>query len=29
MAVGATLILTGNLFNLRRPNAGRIPQTPN
>lgn len=29
MAVGAALILTGNLFNLRRPNAGRIPQTPN
>ncbi|TNM63093.1 DMT family transporter [Aliirhizobium smilacinae] len=28
MAVGATLILVGNLFNLRRPNAGRIPQTP-
>lgn len=28
MAVGATLILAGNLFNLRRPNAGRIPQTP-
>lgn len=28
MAVGAALILTGNLFNLRRPNAGRIPQTP-
>jgi drug/metabolite transporter (DMT)-like permease len=29
MAVGAALSLTGNLFNLRRPNAGRIPQTPN
>jgi drug/metabolite transporter (DMT)-like permease len=28
MAVGATLILAGNLFNLRRPNAGRIQQTP-
>ncbi|AYD02245.1 DMT family transporter [Neorhizobium sp. NCHU2750] len=28
MAVGAALILTGNLFNLRRPNAGRIQQTP-
>ena len=29
MAVGAALIVAGNLFNLRRPNAGRIPQTPN
>ncbi len=29
MAVGAALIVTGNLFNLRRPNAHRIPQTPN
>ncbi len=29
MAVGAALIVAGNLFNLRRPNASRIPQTPN
>lgn len=28
MAIGAALILAGNLFNLRRPNAGRIEQTP-
>jgi drug/metabolite transporter (DMT)-like permease len=27
-AAGALLILAGNLFNLRRPNAGRIQQTP-
>jgi len=27
-AAGAILILAGNLFNLRRPNAGRIQQTP-
>lgn len=27
-AIGAALILSGNLFNLRRPNAGRIQQTP-
>ena len=27
-AVGAALILAGNLFNLRRPNAGRIRATP-
>lgn len=29
MAVGAALIVAGNLFNLRRPNASRIPQTSN
>ncbi len=28
MALGAALILAGNLFNLRRPNAGKIQQTP-
>ena len=27
-AAGAALILAGNLFNLRRPNAGRIRPTP-
>jgi len=27
-AIGAGLILAGNLFNLRRPNANRIQQTP-
>jgi drug/metabolite transporter (DMT)-like permease len=27
-AIGAGLILAGNLFNLRRPNAHRIQQTP-
>lgn len=27
-AVGAALILFGNLFNLRRPNAGKIEPTP-
>lgn len=28
MALGAALILVGNLFNLRRPNANRIQQMP-
>ncbi len=28
MAVGAALIVAGNLFNLRRPNAAPVPQTP-
>jgi drug/metabolite transporter (DMT)-like permease len=28
MAIGAALILAGNLFNLRRPNASRIETTP-
>jgi drug/metabolite transporter (DMT)-like permease len=28
LALGAVLILAGNLFNLRRPNANRIQNTP-
>ncbi|MGV3548774.1 DMT family transporter [Rhizobium sp.] len=28
MAAGAALIVVGNLFNLRRPNAGKVESTP-